>query len=92
MLNIHYMCNLEYTSSFEILLFNNYLKKEYIFTYTHHQKYKRTNEKQIQMLIECVTQISALIVKIVTMSLMSSIKPMHHDSIENTMYKCYILL
>lgn len=49
------MCNLEYTSSFELLLFNNYLKKEYIFTYTHHQKYKRTNEKQIQMVIEYVS-------------------------------------
>lgn len=56
MLNIRYTCNPEYISSFELLLFNNYLKKEYIFTYKLYQKYnKRTNEKQVQMLIEHVS-------------------------------------
>ena len=40
-LNIRYVYNPEYISSFELLLLlNNYLKKEYIFSYMFHQNIK----------------------------------------------------
>lgn len=42
-----YTRNPEYISSFELLLlFNNYLKKEYIVTYTLTRKYKRAKKKK----------------------------------------------